>query len=519
MQRAASGRRAALAAGLAVALSACVLWPLLHEARPLLPTDDLYTHLSVTRHLAHGDGFLCDIAYPLSFAWPFARALPQPLVHRPPGWSVALLLPYAAVGGDALRLPGAVRALQVLVLAIIAGLGTAAWVRRGRIGAAAAWLVPLVACPLLPYAVDWGHTELPAAALLLSVWLRHRDGLRTPGPIDGLLTGLLALLRPELAWLPPVWWLWLAQRAPADRRQARRKAWLAVLVVLALTGPWLVRNARLAGNPFFSVQAAAEVAKDTRTWPGYEVYRQLEPQPAWQLLRDDPLPVARKTARGLRFFARELPGLVPWALPVLLLAGALAGRRSGLRRRSAAAQEPAASPPDTSQSRASGPYTSWLRAPAPTALGTLLGLAVLYAPLDHSLRHLLVMVPILAWEAAPWLGEWPWTLRPRGAVRPAWPTWITVLAALVVAVPAVLLTQREPTGWAGAARDAVAMQAGALREAEVLRGLPAGAVPFVESAAAPWLADRAAVWSPRDEATAAAIRAWLIPASGTGRHP
>lgn len=83
MQRAAGGRRAALAAGLAVALLACAIWPLLHPARPLLPTDDLYTHLSVARHLARGDGFLCDIAYPLSFAWPFARALPQPLVHRP----------------------------------------------------------------------------------------------------------------------------------------------------------------------------------------------------------------------------------------------------------------------------------------------------------------------------------------------------------------------------------------------------------------------------------------------------
>ena len=82
------------------ALLACVTWPLLHPARPLLPTDDLYTHLSVTRHLARGDGFLCDIAYPLSFAWPFARVLPQPLVHRPPGWPVALLLPYAAVGGE-----------------------------------------------------------------------------------------------------------------------------------------------------------------------------------------------------------------------------------------------------------------------------------------------------------------------------------------------------------------------------------------------------------------------------------
>ena len=53
-------------------------------------------------------------------------------------------------------------------------------------------------------------------------------------------------------------------------------------------------------------QAEAELVKDTRTWPGYSVYRQLEPQPVATVLTGDLEPVARKFARGLQFYGREL---------------------------------------------------------------------------------------------------------------------------------------------------------------------------------------------------------------------
>ena len=487
-----AGRGAAVA-GLVVAVALVLLWPRLHAPRAPLPTDDLYTHLSVARHLARGDGFLCDVAYPLSFAWPFARTLPQPLVHRPPAWPVLLVAPYLAAGRDPAATPAAVRGLQVALLGLAAGLGVAAWARRGRPGAAAAWVVALAACPLLPYAVDWGHTELPAAVLLLACWLRHREGRRSPGVADGVATAALALLRPELAWLPLAWWAWLRRpgATPAPRA-GRRGLLVALALAAALVAPWLVRNTRLAGDPFFSVQAAAELAKDTRAWPGYDVYRQLEPQPPLRALRDYPGAVARKTARGLRFYAQEFPALLPWAVPLALAVGAAAGWRGATRR---------------------------LRAPAPAALASTVLLAGLYAPLDHSLRHLVPVVPILAWEAAPWLGEWPWSLLPaRLAMRRARPA-VAVLAALLVAAPLAVLTWREPTGWAGTARAAAAMLPALPAEAARLRALPPGRPAFTESAAATWLADRPAVWSPLDEAVAGRIGAWLAPAAGTGARP
>lgn len=481
------GRRAAAIAGLGVALALGVLWPAVRAPLPLLPTDDLYTHLSVARHLARGDGFLCDVAYPLSFAWPCARSLPQPLVHRPPAWPAALVVPYAQAGPEGADVVAAVRRLQIALLALLAGLGAAAWVRRDRPGAAVAWLVALLACPLLPYAVDWGHTELPASVVLLGCWWRHRDGARAPGALDGAATAALALLRPELAWLPLAWWAWLRHPAAgAGDRRARRGLLVALAVAAALTAPWLMRNARLAGNPLFSVQAAAELAKDTRAWPGYDVYRQLEPQPPWRALREYPQAVARKTARGLRFYAREFPALLPWAVPALLAVGAVVRPRAPQRR---------------------------ARAPAATALWSTVALAALYAPLDHSLRHLVAIVPILAWEAAPWLGEGPWTLLPRRLAAWRRGTAGAVAAAALLAVPLVLLTAREPTGWAGAAQTAAALQADTAAEAARLRALPVGEPAFTESAAAIWLADRPAVWSPLDAEVADRIAAWLAPAA------
>jgi hypothetical protein len=491
-----------LPAVLAAILAATLWWPAAHGPRPPLPTDDLYTNLTVTRHLARGEGFLCDISYPLSFAWPFARELPQPLLHRPPGWPLALLAPYAIAGSDPDGTVRAVRWLQVALLAWIAGQGTLAWWRRGRAGAAAGWLAPLLASPLIAYAVDWGQVELVTAALLLALWLRHRDTARAPGAIDGALLGGLALVRPELTWLPVVWWLARRPGKPGPIAFVRRDLVAAAVVFLALTAPWAARNARLTGNPWFSLQSHAELVKDTRTWPGYDVYRQLNPQPAWRALRDDPVPIARKAARGVRFFLRELPALAPWPLLLALGLAAAAAARTGRVRRPAAGAVSARWP---------------AMSPAALALLSAVALGGLYALFDHSLRHLTVLVPILVWEAAPWLGEWPWSLLPRRRARRRPAVWAAA-GALAVTLPITLLTVREPDGWDQAAREATAWQDRARQEAGRLREAPPGIV-FTESSAAPWLADRPAVWSPLDDDVAARITAWLEAAAATGDQP
>ena len=57
-----------------------------------------------------------------------------------------------------------------------------------------------------------------------------------------------------------------------------------------------------------------------------------------------------------------------------------------------------------------------------------------------------------------------------------------------------------------------------LNEAARLRAAPPGVV-FTESSAAPWLADRPAVWSPLNDEVAAQISAWLQAAATTEGRP
>lgn len=151
----APGRRAAAIAGVVVALALGLAWPNLHPAGPLLPTDDLYSHLSVARHLVRGDGFLCDVTYPC----PSPGRGPAPFPNR---WRTARR-PGRSCWRCRTRWPARTRPRWSRRLACCS-VGCWRWrraghrglIRRGRPGAAAAWVVALTACPLLPYVVDWG---------------------------------------------------------------------------------------------------------------------------------------------------------------------------------------------------------------------------------------------------------------------------------------------------------------------------------------------------------------------------
>ncbi|MCP4573023.1 MAG: hypothetical protein GY838_11770 [bacterium] len=481
--------------GLALAVAFASVWYITHPARPVHPTGDLYDSLATARHLARGEGFLTDLAYPLSFAWDFARELPQPLLHRPPGFPLLLTIPYAAAGGDPERAVDAVRVFQLVLLTGLAWLGSTAWLRRGRPGAAAGWLVLLGANPLLVFAVDWGHVEMAAALVLLAMWLRRRGGTTGLTWHDGLGAGVLGLLRPELVIVPVVWWAadWRGRRPTLHSLTA------PALAFLALTAPWTLRNTAVAGDPFFSIQAHAEHLKDTIHHPGYGIYLGLEPQSLVSTLADDPLPVLKKAGRGLRFFWREGHGLAPWLLLLVPLLGAALLVREKLHP---PLEGDAKKIPDL----AAGPGVVGL---------TLILLTVLYAVYDHSLRHLAVLVPIVLWETGPFLAELPaefvlsWfgkaDSRDRSLLeRP----WFLAPAAAVCASLLVWAMAEAPAGWDEAAAEAARRQPQVRQETERLLQAPPGPV-FVKTSAAPWYADRPAVWDPDDDDVRATIRGYL----------
>jgi hypothetical protein len=474
--------RTPLGGGLAAALVLFAAWTAAREPRPPQPSADVYTHLTVARHLVRGEGFRTDVTYPLSFAWPFARALPQPLVHRRPGLALLLTAPVATAGGDPARGVAHTRLFMALFLAATAGLGAGALLARSIPLAVAPWLLLVGSNPLLGFGVDWGFEEIPAALLLLVLWLR--SDTRGPRPLDGLLVGLLGLLRFELLIVPVLWW-----GLAGGGRETRRGRLAAVALAVAVLVPWAARDLALTGRPVFLVQAQAELVKDTREWPGYAVYRGLEPQPPGRVLRTAGESVLRKGWRGLRFFRAQAGGLVPWpvAFGAVLAAIALV---TGARRRNRA---PGA---------AWSVWSAWGRAGL-----TLAVLAGLYAFFDHSLRHLLVLVPVLLWEAAKVLASLARFLADR---LPAAVGREPVAALLAPALAANLLwlCPSPLPGWHFAAGEATRLAAGTAARAAALAADPA-TVPFVAAADAPWYADRPAVWQPTDPAVAARIRAWL----------
>jgi hypothetical protein len=270
-----------------------------------------------------------------------------------------------------------------------------------------------------------------------------------------LLWGLLILFRLELAWVPLLWWLGRRVTAGEERTAGRpyaRQLLLAGVVAVVVLSPWLIRNARLTGQPFFTLQAQAELVKDTRTWPGYEVYRQLSPQPMVTVLRSDPMPVLRKFARGVKFYVRDSRRFFP---PLLLLGflGALALAVWRRRRLDSA------------------PKSEWDE-PALLAL-TLLLLAAQYSFFDHDLRHLLVVLPLFAWETALACGRsWRW------------------IAAVVLT--SLLMPARLP-GWEQAARQAVVAHQERPWERDAW-SFKDGEIYFFDDAAGPWFLDRPGVW-------------------------
>jgi hypothetical protein len=499
--------------GLLAALILVSIWWSVHPVRPHLQTSDLFTHLSVARHLLRGEGFVTDITYPLSFAYDFARELPQPLIHRGPGYALLLTIPLAPVPDDPVLAVDRVRWLQVFFLGVIAWAGATRFFSHRNIPAAGAWLVLLLMSPLLDFSVDWGFSELPAALLLLLLWLRHRD-LSPPGPglIDGLLAGALVLLRGDLFWLPLLWWFWgrrelrtvaLRDASPANASLIKpfwsRRLMLALVMMLVVNLPWLVRNMRLADNPVFTLQGQAELIKDTRTWPGYSVYRQLEPQPLAKVLSEDPVPVLRKFVRGLKFYFRELGRLFPWVGLILTGLVMMVYLRGGIDHK-----------PCLLRPGAQHPLTIL---PAESPLGplvvvgtTLVLMIVQYSFFDHSLRHLLVLYPVMAWELAGILGVGLAKLMAKTRFGP----WIPVVPAILATVILVRLSLQPLPGWNFSAEQA--RKQSHLLEAKI-QGLRQNtdSVPFVESSAAPWYADRPAVWAPLDDSVRETIRKLLSP--------
>lgn len=458
-------------------------WLLLYPTEPWEADGDIYDHLGASRNLVEGDGLSSDVVYPVTTTFDWGRRLPQPLLHRPPGFALLLAPALIATGLDPYRAPTAVRVLQLLLLALTAWAGLAGLHKRNAGFAGPAWLLLLLFSPLLGLAVSWGWVEVPCALVLLVLWLRLRDhNPCTAGPLqallDGLLAGVLTLLRTDLTWVPLLWWLAAVLLYP--RRYGFRSLPLRGYVVtacavwLVTTLPWWIHVTLVAGSPFFNPLASTLQFDLGENWWEYPRLRGLVPESASGNLADNIVPALIKMRHGIRVFLETLGQWLPWPVWGGALVMGVGAWFHNL-------------------------HHGRLRALGPIALLglTLCGMILLYALISQEARHLLVLLPVLAWEIV---------LATAQRVRRLFPPrLVQVLVLTALAALSIAVAPPRPAGLeqrlAQARRQAPLVEALALE----MQTWPPGPV-FTDNAAACWLTGRAGVWRPWDEDVENVIR-------------
>jgi hypothetical protein len=332
-----------------VAFLFVLVWSKEHPAIEQTAGADIFENLSVASHLLTGDGFINDITYPISYAFPFAQKLPQPMLHRTPGFPLLLTLPLA-ISDNAIS---AVWVMQLLILGLIIGLGSWFIINKHKL-ALIPWLILLFFSPLLDIAVSYGQSELVCAFILLVIWIFRDRSIF----LIAVLTGLLGLIRLELSLLPLLWII----------LQKNRPAWklmlLAFFIWIAIQLPWWIRNFIVTGDPWFALQSYAEHLKMTPIYPDYSIYSKLEPQTIWQSIQLYPELLWNKFIAGIEFQLRRLDCWIPWPLWIAFFT---IGKRKAIQ------------------------------------LGLALLLLILgYAVFSHTIRYMLVLLPIISIEL--WIG-------------------------------------------------------------------------------------------------------------------
>jgi len=465
---------------LAAALFSLV-WLATHPPLPQLPTGDIYTSLGVARHLANGDGLLNDTVYPLFTAYPWGHAMPQPLIHRPPGLAVLLLPAWYLAGGDPVRTEALVQPVMATFLGLTVLLGLVALHRLGKLHVGPAWMLLLLVNPLLALAVHWGWSEIPGALFLLLLWLMIRR--RRPADFSllgaagyALASGLLALIRGDLLWLPVLWWF---TAALTDRRWRLRavviRTTVAAVVGVAVLLPWWLHVSHHLGSPLANPLTEAVQLDLSEQWWDYPLLRSRTPLPLSENLRENAGPALVKVLSGIRSYTRTLGLWLPWYFWLACIPLWLEQIWKHARR-------------GHGSIRSVGP------------LGLLMLSMVLmvlqYALFSPETRHMLPILPLVAWEGLLLVDGRLWRMRRR--------SWRGLALAAMAGV-ALLLSPPGLGGEQGNVETAVT-QAEEVRLATARAAtLPPGPV-FSDNAVVPWRLGRACVWSPYDDAVEAEIR-------------
>lgn len=331
----------ALAAG---AVTALALTAFAAAAVHGLWRPDAFDYAQIARELAQGHGFSSRQAiYALHLEFLRSRDLlgaDWPNLHRFPLPSLVMAAGFRLFGvGDAVVVGYGI-VFQAATSALLF-----AWA-RAAIGLAAA-----MACVFL-FTVNGTLLEIGCSGLaeppvlcfftlaLYAVWRQSRSTRLLPSLVAGGALGLAALSRTNTLFVAPLFAvaIGLARRGPSgvrDRRGSALAAGALVLVLVAVTSPWWVRNALVAGDPFFSLHSYFLLPSGTH--PGGMKWDLSLP---WvheftsplAFLAQHPGPVFAKWWGNLARLLSSLPTLADsFGLPLVALAAPFVSAGTGLR--------------------------------------------------------------------------------------------------------------------------------------------------------------------------------------------
>ncbi len=388
-------------------------------------------YMNLAENVSRGAGWVNNSVRVLFF---LPDSLPQPDAHWSPLYPLMTAVSFKLFGVSHTSAKLVPLLFGVLTPALIALL-----VLR-LTGSIAGGLVGGVLAAFHPTLVTWSlriETEIMSACLItLALWLVLARGIRGRVMLVGLALGLAYLAKYQNVLLWPGVLLFLALEGPW-RVRARNLA-VATGVALAVISPWLIRNAVVFGDPFFSLPRYFLIARYPDLGGPQKFVAQANTPPdglAYMLAH------LRETVAMERSWLRRLPGdfVHRFGGTVLLVPLVAFGLISVVRR-----------------------WRVWI----PSLV--FAGLLVVASAPTEELRYVLVLVPIwllLAAAGWAWIGSWRRLARFR-----AWPAVLTlfVLAAVVLEAQAtVKLAGEKNADWTPAA-NYCALEA-------------AAAAPFVES--------------------------------------
>ena len=268
-------------------------------------------YAQIARHVARGDGFVTSFVKPLSLVHNQSVEHHPELTYPPLHiWWTSIVM--RALGATEQAAAHASGLAFVLTVPLVFFLGLRLFDTRT---ASLATVFYVTNGSFLEYAISGLESALLAllvTGLLVVLYLAAKAGPREVVFVAaaGVLLGLIFLTKYVwvLAGIPALAYLLIMND---QRRLSRAAVFLGLALLVAL--PWLIRNQRLTGNPFFTLRST-ELLGQTKAYPGNSLYRRYaEHLPGY---------VAFAVRNPKAIFEKVRSGLAVFYLRIAVLAGA-----------------------------------------------------------------------------------------------------------------------------------------------------------------------------------------------------